>query len=823
MTSQVGNIVPHTPLSSADTAMAMQVFGYSVVTIQPGTQACREPGWTTPKEHKAWPDDYGVGVLLGAEVTPGYRFIAIDIDTNEPDILAAVRRECPPDRFPMKHGRRGVTVFCLADVPRKEILKLTNGGKIELLSQGQQTVLPPTIHPGTGKPYTWLGSATLLSYLPAELPRVDDIENLLIKVCGKFAATEWTSRKGKPTPAGDGHGIDTERLQWGGSVVPFKRKNAAPDAPLKPKSGDYPLCPPETLAALLASIPAEDREVWLKVGGVVYRTYAGTEHEDAAREIFDDWAATASNHAPGETDRKWRDGDLGKCNSEATFGTIVHLHRAHDGTVQWPPKLHVQEGARAEIEVADGGLVAQVTACNEVLQGLPDIYWCGELVSAGSGVIQPLDKHRLSLCLARDAMFFKWRQTKAGEDFQAALDPPLRLMDTVLASAAHARFRKLEAIITAPTLRPDGGLLSLPGYDAQSGLLYEPDGDYPAIADAPGWNEALAACEALMRPVSLFPYETDVDKAAMLACLLTATVRRTLRTSPAFLFEAAAASSGKTMAASVAAVLAGVNSPMPRTWPSDNEEMRKSITASLRSASPILFFDNITGTVKSPAFDALLTSPGWTDRLLGASEDVTLPSNVLVLMTGNNAVLAGDTWRRVIGVRIDPKDESPEKRSFPFQPIELTCQTKPQMIAAALTILRAFIAAGKPRATTDVLGSFEAWDALVRQCVLWLGYVDPVAHMQSRRASDPDTEKLGTFLHEAHEAMGDKWIAGASHMRPDLRAAVEAIAKPGKEISALLFGHWLSRKRETRLNGYRLVRAEERSETNVTHWRVAKE
>ena len=68
------------------------------------------------------------------------------------------------------------------------------------------------------------------------------------------------------------------------------------------------------------------------------------------------------------------------------------------------------------------------------------------------------------------------------------------------------------------------------------------------------------------------------------------------------------------------------------------------------------------------------------------------------------------------------------------------------MIAAALTLLRGFISAGKPRQTADRLGSFEQWDSLVRQCVIWLGLGDPIANIGRMRAHDPDSDRLLQFL-----------------------------------------------------------------------------
>jgi putative DNA primase/helicase len=50
-------------------------------------------------------------------------------------------------------------------------------------------------------------------------------------------------------------------------------------------------------------------------------------------------------------------------------------------------------------------------------------------------------------------------------------------------------------------------------------------------------------------------------------------------------------------------------------------------------------------------------------------------------------------------------------------------------VAAALTIVRAYIVAGKPDRLRP-LPSYEPWSDLVRSSLVWLGRSDPVATME---------------------------------------------------------------------------------------------
>ena len=58
-------------------------------------------------------------------------------------------------------------------------------------------------------------------------------------------------------------------------------------------------------------------------------------------------------------------------------------------------------------------------------------------------------------------------------------------------------------------------------------------------------------------------------------------------------------------------------------------------------------------------------------------------------------------------------------------------------VRAALTILRAYIVAGRPKQKRKPLGSYEEWSRLIRDALLWLGEPDPVATMEKVRNEDP--------------------------------------------------------------------------------------
>lgn len=106
---------------------------------------------------------HGIGLVLGAEVKPGFKLMAVDIDDDRfVRFVTAVIGGFPC----AKRGQKGLTGFVLAPKDMKiASARLRNAelekAVVELLGDGLQTVLPPTIHPDTENPYVWLGKELL--------------------------------------------------------------------------------------------------------------------------------------------------------------------------------------------------------------------------------------------------------------------------------------------------------------------------------------------------------------------------------------------------------------------------------------------------------------------------------------------------------------------------------------------------------------------------------------------------------------------------------------------------------------------------------------
>src|SRR5262249_21875370 len=117
----------------------------------------------------------------------------------------------------------------------------------------------------------------------------------------------------------------------------------------------------------------------------------------------------------------------------------------------------------------------------------------------------------------------------------------------------------------------------------------------------------------------------------------------------------------------------------------------------------------------------------WKDRLLGGNRMAEAPMYITWYATGNNVALGADTARRVCHIRLESPDEHPEERKEFRHPdlVAWAGQNRPELLGAALTILRAQFAAGRPDQGLPAWGSFEGWSGVVRSAVVWVGLPDP--------------------------------------------------------------------------------------------------
>jgi hypothetical protein len=369
---------------------------------------------------------------------------------------------------------------------------------------------------------------------------------------------------------------------------------------------------------------------------------------------------------------------------------------------------------------------------------------------AGTYILMEVKK---TLLLEKMAQTADWVRPKK-EDL-LPIDPKPKYAEHILARAGSWKFPLLKGFINAPTLRQDGSILQTPGYDAVSQIIYEPMGmEFQKIPENPTKEQAEAALQKILSPFGDFPFTTDASRSVAIAALLTALIRRSIKTAPLIAFDAPTAGTGKSLLTEMISIIATGNVPAMVSQGKNAEEDEKRLSSILAANDLIIVIDNCERPVEGDFLCSMLTQEVVQARILGKSEMIRLPSNSLVMATGNNMVIAGDMARRVLMCRIDSKQERPDIRQFTFDPRDMVREIRGELVVAGLTILRAYFVAGRPQ-KMDKIGSFEQWN-FIREALVWLGQADPAETRNYLFANDPRKAALAELLNEWYECLGSK-------------------------------------------------------------------
>ena len=331
--------------------------------------------------------------------------------------------------------------------------------------------------------------------------------------------------------------------------------------------------------------------------------------------------------------------------------------------------------------------------------------------------------------------------------------PPSWAVNGIFARGHWPTLRRLVGVTESPVLRTDGSILDSPGYDAATGLLYHPNGQFLSVPASPSRYDALQAMTELKEVVCDFPFAKDEHRSTWLAALLTPIARQAFDgCAPLFLFDANVSGSGKSLLTDIIATIVLGRNMARMSATDDDEEMRKRITTMAIAGDPIVLIDNIEngGYLGCPTLDMALTADEYRDRLLGQNAELRTRLRMIWFATGNNVQLRGDMQRRVLHARIESSLERPTERTgFRHSPlIPWVLSQRPRLLRAALTVLRAHAVAGRPCADTiPALGSYEAWSAAVRAPLAWLGEADPALTQRELAATaDNDVALLAELI-----------------------------------------------------------------------------
>jgi hypothetical protein len=669
----------------------------------------------------------------------------------------------------------------------------------------------------------------------------------------------------------------------------------------RPVSGDPEADVFHVTSALMA-IPnggeCQPYETWIKVAYATCRAVGSA----GGFPLFEEWSAKSDKFDANETSAVWARIQATASGKGAGAGTLFYMAKAAGWTDPRkrggppPPASPTDYGkvtskprkARVILDVAPVSMpavnaddaaksplpVIQVTAgqlhtmatqgeralCDPRMQ----VFQRGKLLVQPVTIAVPASDDRtttsaglseltLPATIDRLSQAAEWVKWNARAKELRPTDPPPMVASIILARAGKWTVPSIAGVVTTPTLRADGSVLCKPGYDAATRLFYvaDPDLIVPPVMDKPSEDDAGAALKLLKGLLVNFPLVTEVDRAVALSGMITPVVRGCMSVAPMHGIKASAAASGKSYLADTISHIAN-GRPCPVIAAAgggggaNDAETEKRLVGLLLAGVPLINIDNVNGPLGSDLLCQAIERPIVQVRPLGGSEMVEIESRSSFMCNGNGISITSDTVRRTVIAELDANMERPELRTFDFSPCARILADRGAYIMACITIVRAYMRAGKPGALPQ-LASFGQWSDLVRSALVWLGCADPCDSMESVRKEDPELSELrellgawisdvglGTFTAREVASLATDILPPPNPnrdlQRPVLHDILLRIAGHRNEINARRFGEWLGRYKgriatiysggDDRPRSLRLTQSEKPNRDGVALWSV---
>lgn len=431
---------------------------------------------------------------------------------------------------------------------------------------------------------------------------------------------------------------------------------------------------------------------------------------------------------------------------------------------------------RLPVEVSRDDPASTVDSCVEALAGVGRFYMSGQTPFAiRYGEARHLNGTLLDYELSKCVAPYETVELK-----DSVVRKPVQLSQRIINQVNELifdDFPQLSAVVDHPVLRPDGTLIECAGYDAATGVYVRNGASrFPKIEtefDPERMEELVKTCLGPFRGYSFT--NNRKGRTAMLAATLTAVMRPAMDTAPMIAVTSAETGVGKSFIAQALGMIATGELPKLKSFErSSSSEMRKLLFADLMEQNPVIVYDNMDGTFRSEVLTSYITTPVWSDRILGESRTGGSIRNTALLITnGVNMSFPSGMSRRYLLIDLNPACENHITADFGFTPHGEAKLNRPDIVAAALGIA---VAARPEIPYGGTLGSFETWTRLVRDPILHLmkevpslDLCDPLDLFIDAMNNAVDDETYRTFLEKLFEHVG-----AADFVADDARIAIMA-------------------------------------------------
>ncbi|GAA2516797.1 bifunctional DNA primase/polymerase [Winogradskya humida] len=433
-------------------------------------------------------------------------------------------------------------------------------------------------------------------------------------------------------------------------------------------------------------------------------------------------------------------------------------------------RIEIENDAKAIRDlgnVIDQGALPDIYVTNGELRLITQV--SGDVSMAGLGpenrpplpvIASTIEPDALARLFAEHTFLWEQKYTKLRGSFVEETVPTQRVFSSVLTRRHWPTVPELHGIVGSPVLRPDGTLLQDSGYDPATGLYLASKVDLPHVPARPSAEQVAEAKHFLIAKfLGDFPWVSEADRANYIGLLLAQILRPYLRTlTPFGLISATTQSSGKTILSEGIGLLYGQKI---QPWNKNENELRKAITGLLDQPAATIVYDNVKegSQIDSPTLAMLMTTPTWSDRILGTNRTFTAPNDRLWLATGNNLRLGGDMATRTVLVRLDPKMPRPELRDndrFGIPHLDQWVKdpaNRVELLWNLLVLVMDWIAAGAPR-DKHTMRQFTIWASATGGLLSHHGIPGFLDNANEVRELDEEDNEWAVFLERWHDLFG---------------------------------------------------------------------
>lgn len=421
----------------------------------------------------------------------------------------------------------------------------------------------------------------------------------------------------------------------------------------------------------------------------------------------------------------------------------------------------------------------------------------------GPAQVHSIDPVKLRFLV--DQSFYVYRINNEGDEVHA-LTPIAPCQGLVSSAELVARARTLRGVVHTPILRVDGSILSDPGYDRPTGLLYLPTVEVVGIPERPSPRQVSEAMSDALDVVAEFPFTSEHDQANYLGAMIIPLLGRLVPPPyPMLLINSPMPGTGKSL---LAKILRHLHGGLHRAvLPDNDEEIRKQLTTILgNTTGAVVVWDNITAALKSAQLANLLTTAHWTDRRLGVTGDVSAPNDRLWVATGNNMVVGGDLPRRVVWVNIDADQDQPWKRTgFAIENLaQFVTENQGPILAALLTVIRGWVVNGM-RSESPRGDDYGRLISTVRGILRFAGVDGEFAHDSTDRTHvSVVDEDWGNFYRALETLFEDRPFTAGNLVTALDQAGDESLAVEAEFLRSLLPTELADKRQHHRLSAQSL-------------------